>query len=255
MFLQLPCSSLESGHELDTNFYDFNYDRIFIGGFLLQCRGRDLNPHALCRTQDFKSCASTNSATPAISMTNAECGIIKSQLIIHIPQFIEAPSGFEPLHKGFADLSLTTWVRRQFLSIFQILSGILLQPAKSYSGIKTPLPGGLYGSGASSLRRFLSFSIRHLGEMMPSSKDESVPDSVASQRQSGKRGSDPRPQPWQGCALPTELFPHNLCNIPKTIPLRKSFFARYTFFIRSLSRNHMVRVVLFHFCPEYQISV
>ena len=24
----------------------------------------------------------------------------------------KAPSGFEPLHKGFADLSLTTWVRR-----------------------------------------------------------------------------------------------------------------------------------------------
>ena len=24
---------------------------------------------------------------------------------------------------------------------------------------------------------------------------------------SGKRDSDPRPQPWQGCALPTELFP------------------------------------------------
>ena|GEM_PF-2149075 len=24
---------------------------------------------------------------------------------------------------------------------------------------------------------------------------------------SGKRGSNPRPQPWQGCALPTELFP------------------------------------------------
>ena len=27
--------------------------------------------------------------------------------------------------------------------------------------------------------------------------------------QSGKRDSNPRPQPWQGCALPTELFPHN----------------------------------------------
>jgi hypothetical protein len=27
---------------------------------------------------------------------------------------------------------------------------------------------------------------------------------------SGKRGSNPRPQPWQGCALPTELFPHSL---------------------------------------------
>ena len=27
------------------------------------------------------------------------------------------------------------------------------------------------------------------------------------QELSGKRDSDPRPQPWQGCALPTELFP------------------------------------------------
>ena len=27
------------------------------------------------------------------------------------------------------------------------------------------------------------------------------------QNMSGKRDSDPRPQPWQGCALPTELFP------------------------------------------------
>src|ERR1700743_1488972 len=24
---------------------------------------------------------------------------------------------------------------------------------------------------------------------------------------SGRRGSNPRPQPWQGCALPTELLP------------------------------------------------
>ena len=27
---------------------------------------------------------------------------------------------------------------------------------------------------------------------------------------SGKRDSDPRPQPWQGCALPTELFPQQI---------------------------------------------
>ena len=27
---------------------------------------------------------------------------------------------------------------------------------------------------------------------------------------SGKRDSNSRPQPWQGCALPTELFPHFL---------------------------------------------
>src|SRR6059036_3237870 len=26
--------------------------------------------------------------------------------------------------------------------------------------------------------------------------------------ESGKRDSNPRHQPWQGCALPTELFPH-----------------------------------------------
>ena len=27
---------------------------------------------------------------------------------------------------------------------------------------------------------------------------------------SGKRGSNSRPRPWQGRALPTELFPHTL---------------------------------------------
>ncbi len=43
--------------------------------------------------RDFKSLASTYSATPA-------------------NLFKEATSGFEPLHRGFADHSLTTWVRR-----------------------------------------------------------------------------------------------------------------------------------------------
>ena len=31
---------------------------------------------------------------------------------------------------------------------------------------------------------------------------------------SGKRGSNSRPQPWQGCALPTELFPHASSRLP-----------------------------------------
>ena len=31
---------------------------------------------------------------------------------------------------------------------------------------------------------------------------------------SGKRDSDPRPQPWQGCTLPTELFP--LISFPRS---------------------------------------
>jgi hypothetical protein len=30
---------------------------------------------------------------------------------------------------------------------------------------------------------------------------------------SGKRVSNSRPQPWQGCALPTELFPHSLISL------------------------------------------
>ncbi len=33
---------------------------------------------------------------------------------------------------------------------------------------------------------------------------------------SGKRDSNSRPQPWQGCALPTELFPHILVYVPTT---------------------------------------
>ena len=30
---------------------------------------------------------------------------------------------------------------------------------------------------------------------------------------SGKRGSNSRPQPWQGCALPAELFPRKEASI------------------------------------------
>ena len=54
----------------------------------------------------------------------------------------EAPSGFGPEHKGFADLRLTTWLWRLI-------------------------------------------------------------------KWSGRRGSDSRPPPWQGGALPTELLPHH----------------------------------------------
>src|SRR5881394_1227984 len=34
------------------------------------------------------------------------------------------------------------------------------------------------------------------------------------EERSGKRDSNPRPQPWQGCALPTELFPQATSNLP-----------------------------------------
>src|SRR5580704_5459330 len=34
---------------------------------------------------------------------------------------------------------------------------------------------------------------------------------------SGRRGSNPRPQPWQGCALPTELLPHRNMILKRTL--------------------------------------
>jgi Protein kinase domain len=41
-----------------------------------------------------------------------------------------------------------------------------------------------------------------------SKKEARNPMKATDFRESGKRDSNPRPQPWQGCALPTELFPH-----------------------------------------------
>ena len=48
---------------------------------------------------------------------------------------------------------------------------------------------------------------------------------------SGKRDSDPRPQPWQGCALPTELFPHCSIASAKVDIILKSAIACGDFFI------------------------
>ena len=52
---------------------------------------------------------------------------------------------------------------------------------------------------------------------------------------SGKRDSDPRPQPWQGCALPTELFP------PKILLKNK----------RSISLNAVAKVTYFSESPNF----
>lgn len=42
---------------------------------------------------------------------------------------------------------------------------------------------------------------------------------------SGKRGSNPRPLPWQGSALSTELFPHFANNIISKIFLKVNSFS------------------------------
>ncbi len=72
------------------------------------CREPESNRHSPCGEQDFKSCASTSFATPA--MVNGLFTTAASSP--HPVVIVEAPGGLEPPHKGFADLSLTTWVRR-----------------------------------------------------------------------------------------------------------------------------------------------
>ena len=48
------------------------------------------------------------------------------------------------------------------------------------------------------------YQFRHLGILVEAMRLVCYSECV-----SGKRDSDPRPQPWQGCALPTELFPQD----------------------------------------------
>ncbi len=49
-----------------------------------------------------------------------------------------------------------------------------------------------------------------LGRISFPSKRKGQPCDCPFNLSSGKRDSDPRPQPWQGCALPTELFPQRI---------------------------------------------
>ena len=48
-----------------------------------------------------------------------------------------------------------------------------------------------------------------LSTLAPETSASTIPP-LGHKKKSGKRDSNSRPQPWQGCALPTELFPH-LC--------------------------------------------
>ncbi len=48
---------------------------------------------------------------------------------------------------------------------------------------------------------------------------------VLSSKWSGKRGSNSRPRPWQGRALPTELFPH-IYYFSKMVPEARLELAR-----------------------------
>ena len=78
---------------------------------------------------------------------------------------------------------------------------------------------------------------------------------------SGKRDSNSRPQSWQGCALPTELFPHNVSSCPASLrpvhqfrqppacvpvkPLAGNFIHRMNCFFRSGQPSCSTRVRYF----------
>ena len=55
-----------------------------------------------------------------------------------------------------------------------------------------------------------SFEVAGDGSASQNTKQQGEPLRSSLLLWSGKRDSDPRPQPWQGCALPTELFPHDV---------------------------------------------
>ena len=111
--------------------------------------------------------------------------------------FLEAPPGFEPGDKGFADLCLTSWLWRRFPYTKYMVSKtaschfhkkmervtrleFALTPHKSCGFCGDPVTSGFKNGGGSELGKALW---------------------------SGLRGSNSLPPPWQGGALPNELNP------------------------------------------------
>ena len=59
---------------------------------------------------------------------------------------------------------------------------------------------------------------------------------------SGKRGSNPRPSPWQGDALSTELFPRNSCDkkyITTNLILSQQLFLKFLIFLKIGGANQI----------------
>ncbi len=113
---------------------------------------------------------------------------------------LEAPSRFELENKGFADLRLTTWLWRR-LACYPRLVIITLLRSFPCSPFSVPL--SRQNPQVLEEKEGLRSGVRRRG--LPPATNEAQPIPTWS----GRRDSDSRPQPWQGCALPTELLPQN----------------------------------------------
>ncbi len=70
---------------------------------------------------------------------------------------------------------------------------------------------------------YFVFPVSSIIKYLPPTPLYPSPIKMQSNRVSGKRDSNSRPQPWKGCALPTELFPHYIKNIPSIIIPGKTY--------------------------------
>ena len=119
-----------------------------------------------------------------------------------VREIVEATSGFEPLNRGFADLPLNHLGTSPRSPLTGSGGWLALEDSNLGSRIQSPLSyHWTKGHRASRRRRPAGPTVRRTRSW------------------SGRRGSNPRPQPWQGCALPTELLPpvHHRCGAESQI--------------------------------------
>ena len=72
---------------------------------------------------------------------------------------------------------------------------------------------------------------------------------------SGKRDSNPRPQPWQGCALPTELFPQTLRDFISHLRMQSYvFFLIWPNIFVNIFICLVIVLIINVFCFEYSLK-
>ena len=118
---------------------------------------------------------------------------------------MEAPPGFGPGHKGFADLGLTTWLwcrngnksynkfgKRLLRKRRTVLIPFQMERETGYCRLNRQLVTNERRSREKVVSKSVSANVCCANAEPSSSRF----------KWSGKRDSDPRPLPWQGSALP-----------------------------------------------------